>query len=144
MDEIKKEVVEKEVVEQDSAIFVDDTDMFDVTVRYDECEKEILVEGIDDDFKNSDAVKSLTITLKTPSQGDCESISKAASNVGAVKSELDGRAILSLEFFRLLILARKWSSKRTLSNENIMKLKPKIVRAIILLVREKIGLDGII
>jgi len=68
---------------------------------------------------------------------------KTKSNLRG-NEELDIRDFLQLEFIRCLVLMREWDLKDPLNNSNIMKLHPKIVKAICQKIREEIDMDGII
>jgi len=103
-----------------------------------------MVEGIDDDFVVSKGDKSFTMTLKYPSQADVSRIAQEGIKLKITSEEMDLRDIMGLEFSRILCLMRKWSLKEKLNIETIMKLHPKIVKAVLLQVRIKLGMDGII
>ena len=113
-------------------IFVDETDTFDVSVRYYKTSDGIiLVDNLDDDFDKKLASKEFTVTFKYPNQADVGRISTQASKITANIEDLDVRDFLSLEFARLICLIRGWGIEREISNQNIMQLHPKIVKGII-------------
>jgi len=143
-EEIKPEA--KQVTEQneESILFITEKDTFDVIIKYYKDKDSVMVEGIDDDFVVSKGDKSFTMTLKYPSQADVSRIAQEGIKLKITSEEMDLRDIMGLEFSRILCLMRKWSLKEKLNIETIMKLHPKIVKAVLLQVRIKLGMDGII
>ena len=125
-------------------IFVTESDTFDITIKYYKKDDILLVEDVDEAFDSKVPCKQFNLTFKYPDQGDSTKITAQAIKFGNSLEELDVREFLNLEFTRVLCLVRKWTLDQDLTNQNILKLHPKIVKAIISLVRDKIGTDGII
>jgi hypothetical protein len=84
------------------------------------------------------------MTFKYPNQSDCAKIGAGGSLNTTDLEQIDVRDFLNLEFNRLLCLVRKWSLSQKLNNQAIMNLHPKIVKGVIVEIRSKIGMDGII
>jgi len=142
--ETAKEVVKEVVKNEEDCLFVTENDKFDIVVKYnDNGDGKIIVENVDESFIESDKTKKLTVTLKYPSQGDSDAISRAITK-GKNMTDYDIKDFLGLEVVRFMVLARGWSIKKDLNTENIMLLNPRIIKAMVLNVREKIGMDGII
>jgi len=139
--EVTKEV--KELKEDYSDIFVSESDIFDATVNYYKEDGKILVEGIDDSFDNKKVVKSITFTLKYPSQSDCLKIANSFPKINADIEKVDIREFMAMELSRFFNLIRKWSIKKELNNDAIMELNPKIIKAALGQIRSKISMDGI-
>ena len=153
-----KEEVSEEVSEEAKApsVFVTDDDVFDVTVRFVRVGGTVMVEGepIDEETESQGfsvlskkhPVEEFTITLKYPSQGDCEAIAKVAAldDASLNMEEMDIRNFMRTEFARFVVLVRKWSLKEKVNNGNLDRLHPKIVKGILQKIREHIGVDGII
>ena len=127
-------------------IFITENSTFDISVIFQKDENKILVENVDASFDEKNIVdsKSINITFKYPSQGDITEIANSP-----IRSSVKGLETLSvsdftlLETARMLCLIRKWSIKKPINNQSIMELNPKIVKAIIYKIREKIGNEGI-
>lgn len=134
----------EKAVDGESVLFITENSLFQISVKYNDDKGKISVERIDDDFAVVDKTKEITVTLKYPSQGDCDRIMSSGKTMGANNKEMDIRDVVQMEFLRLLVLVRKWNLKSALNNENIMKLQPKIVKSMIVAVRDIIGLDGIL
>ena len=132
---------QKEVKEKINSIFITEDNTFDVFITYYHKDEKLFVEGEDEDFDSSEKAKEFTMTFKHPDQGDLSKIS-LTSNPGISNVEVSD--ILRLELARVLVLMRKWTLEKELSNENIMNLDPKIVRSIINKMMEKIGTEGMI
>ena len=139
--EVIKEV--KEVKEDYSDIFVTEDDTFEVTVKYYKEEGKILVEGIDETFDSKKSSKDIAFTLKYPSQSDCLKIASSFPKINADVEKVDIREFMAMELSRFFNLVRKWSINKKLSNEAIMDLNPKIIKGVLALIRNKIGMDGI-
>jgi hypothetical protein len=127
-----------------SLVFVSEDDTFDIVVKYYEENGKLFVQTVDDEWKDDpEKVKNITLTLKYPSQGDYDTITHATKN-NLLGKDFDLKQFVGLEFMRLLILVRKWTADLPLNNENMFKLNTKMVKAMILAIREKIGTEGII
>jgi len=152
-EEVKKEVKEevKEEVKKEvkkstlSSIFISDDDDCVVNVKYYKSQGKLMVEGVDDDdFDSSKDCEELSITFRYPTQGDCKIIDAHARNLTSGGDEVSARDFLNLEFARFMTLIKKWSVPEKLSNENILKLHPKIVKAFVFRLRKEMQMDGII
>ena len=140
-----EEEVESKVQSTFSDIFVTESDTFEIKVQYYKQDDVILVADVDDSFDSKKDCKEFSITFKYPDQGDSSKIAGRVARMGSGGLEdLDVREFLNLEFARVLCLIRSWTIDQDLTNQNILKLHPKIVKAIITQVREKLGMDGII
>lgn len=138
----------KDAVEQDKnrmLPFVTEEDVFEVSVKYYFKDKECFVENITDGFDatNKD-ITDLTCTLKYPSQGDITLISSRITAFKLNQEEIDLKDFYNVEFIRFLVLVRKWNVDATLNNENALRLHPRIVKALLLKIRDVIHLDAII
>jgi len=147
-EEIKEEVKE-EIKDSKGDLgfspFIHESDIFDIIIRcYKDKEKGLLVDKVDTEFEeDKQEIRGITFTFKYPSQGDFNIISTQA---GAIVNEDDAPDHINLnklEFARLLVLIRKWSLPEELSNSNLVDLDPKIVKAVIYGLREKLNLNGI-
>jgi len=131
-------------VNGESCLFVTEDNRFDICIKYNEENGKIFIDKIDPEFKEGNGTKSIVMSLKYPSHGDYENIIRVGGKLSEEKESMDVRDILRLEFVRLLTLARKWSLRKPLNNENIMSLQPRIVKAMMISIREQIGIDGMI
>ena len=126
-------------------IFVTEEDVFDVTVSFYKDDKKLLVESIDEEFSKEHEANQITFSVKLPSQGDVSAIfTMARNNSSGMRSEDDVLGFTHLEFARFMCLVRKWSVKKELNNGNLLSLNPKIIKAILIKVREQLGIDGIL
>jgi len=156
--EIKKEVKEEaeEVKEEVKEVinkvdlgfspFVTENDRFDIFVKcYKEKNDEIIVKNVDIGFDDERKdIKEIKFTFKHASQGDFNIISSQAGLVVNEDDKADNVSLNKLEFARLLVLIRDWNLPYELNNSNIIGLNPKIVKAVIYDLREKISLEGIL
>lgn len=126
-------------------IFITESDTFDIKIQYYKQDGNVIVSGIDDIFDIKNECSEFTATFKYPDQGDYTSISNTAKlKTNGVGDNVDVMDFLALEFTRILCLIRKWTIDQPLTNDVIMKMHPKIVKALINKIRDKIGTDGII
>jgi hypothetical protein len=148
--EVKPEAISiKLEVKQDSKdinyddMFIRENDTFDIEVSYYHSNNDLLVDGVDETFdKFNPNVKSFTMTLKYPSQGDFETImSRVNYKSPESMSILD---MYQLEVTRLIVIMRKWSLKKKLIVSELVNMNPKIVKGIINKVRESISTQGLI
>jgi hypothetical protein len=137
--EDKKEVVE------DNDIFVTEADVFDIGVKYYKKDGVVMVKDLDEAFDDKERYKEFSATFKYPDQSDVASIAVYAGKIKTDMSNgnIDVRDILNLEFGRLLTLIRKWTLKKEINNTNILAIHPKVIKSMIIKIREKIGMDGI-
>lgn len=140
--EAKTEIPSEIPIKEESLakdIFIEETDTFDIKVNYYKKDDKIIVENIDPEFENNKDVKSFTVTLKYPSYLDMQSIqnhSKIAS-----EEKLGFSDLINLQNVRILVLIRKWSLSDEL--DKIDKINAKFMKAIRVLVMNKIGMEGI-
>jgi len=126
--------------EDNSDVFITEKDTFDIKVTYYKMGDELYVESVDDEFDSKkENIKNIDVTFKYPSQGDYESI--IAQNAYKSPDKMTVIDVMQMELTRIVILIRKWSVKAELNR--LVELDPKIVKAIVNKVREKIGLRGI-
>ena len=159
-EEVKTELVKPELVklEQDKenspekkeekkklsqSIFVTENDTFDVKVKFYREGARLFVDEVDEEFDKSKTCEEINVKFKYASQGDSDLIVTQANLNGKV-DEIDVREFTRLGLIRLMILSRDWDIDEKLNNESIMKLHPKIVKALLNGIVEEIGMDGII
>jgi hypothetical protein len=139
--DVKEVVVEKKDY---SDIFVTENDTFDVTIKYYKKDGKVYVENVDENFDNNEIVSSFIITFKYPDQGDSSKIINFSYKANVDLEKIDYKDLFNLEFSRLVCLIRKWNVGKELNNKLILSMNPKIIKAITISLREKIGMDGII
>jgi hypothetical protein len=126
-------------------IFVTEEDTFNVTLKYYKKDNIIYTDGgTDVDFSPKEPCKELVLTLKYPDQADCVTIASASPKMGQEIDKMDIRDFLSMELTRLIILMRKWSIDKKLDQNSIMSMHTKIVKGLLVRIREKIGMEGIV
>ena len=129
----------------DEVIFVEEEDTFDIKVNCYKKDNKLYVEDIDDEFDAEyEDIKVITMTLKYPSQADCDLISIHTRGIFDSSGEVSIREINRVEVIRMLTLARSWNSKRKMDNDNLLKLNPKIVKGICLKIQDEIQMSGIV
>jgi len=140
-----KEVVKSAKGELGFSPFIYESDTFDIIIKCYKDEKlGLLVDKVDTEFEESKLeVREITFTFKYPSQGDFNIISTQAGTIVNEDDTPNHINLNKLEFARLLVLVRKWSLPEELSNPNLVDLDPKIVKAVIYGLREKLNLNGI-
>lgn len=136
----------KDDIDDNDDIFISEKDTFDIKITYQKVDGNILIKDADEDFDDAIPSKSIAVTFKYPSQGDVSMISVAFKGVGSVGTleNIDLKDFINVEFARLLCLIRSWSLKTKISRENISSLHPRIVKAMLEGLRNKIGMDGIL
>jgi len=128
-----------------SDIFITEENTFDIEVRFYKKDGKLFVMGVDDDFDNTEKnIQVLVITLKYPSQSDCLNLDRVKLNLQPSEEIVDPRSILQMEYNRFVLLARKWNLDEKLEESVILKINPKIIKGILLELRDKIAFDGII
>lgn len=136
-----KEKKEEKEFDINENIFINETDTFDIKVKWYKIDNQIYVNHSDTDFDdNHSGINEFTVTLKHPSQGDYESIMRNTNYKSP--DEMKMIDFIQLELIRLITLIRKWSLKQELSR--MIDLDPVIIKSIIHQVRDKIGMKGII
>ena len=125
-----------------SDIFVTEEDTFDISLKYYKKDGQIYTDsGADPDYSALEPSKEILLTLKYPDHSDYALISSSVNKQDVDK--MDIRDLLSMELMRIIVLMRKWSVNKELNRDNIMSLNSKIVKGLIVKVREKIGMEGI-
>ena len=133
----------KKTEETNSDVFITENDTFDIVVKYYRKDGNMFVKNIDDNFDDTvKDIKSIVVTMKYPSQGDSMIIERIKSNDSGDVNDI--KTFLRLEYNRFVVLARKWNLPEKLEEGQILNLHPKIVKGIFHVVREKIGLDGLL
>ena len=134
-------VPEVAAVEANDDIFITENDTFDATIRYYKKDGDLKVEKVDDDFDvNASNIKTITFTCKHPSQGDYQ----AMLNSGVYKDlheNITGIDLTKLEMTRLSLLMRSWTVPKPINE--LINSDPKIVKAMLVCVNDKIGLKAI-
>lgn len=144
--EAAKQVVEAKVeakVDSCEDIFVTESDLFDISLKYYKKDNIFFVEGIDDNFDPKEPCKEIKMSLKYPDQDDCNRIALSSSKLDANLDRVDIRDYLKMELARLMVLIRKWSLNKEISTATIINISPKIMKGIFAKVRTVIGTDGI-
>lgn len=145
---VSSSVIESEVIVEknnDDCLFITENSRFDIIIRYNDEDGKLSVADVDEFFVANEKTKSITITLKYPSQGDYDTISNSFSKgIMNMNKEFDLKDFINLEIMRFLTLVRKWSLGKTLSNDAIMQLHPKIVKAALINIRNNIQMEGIL
>ena len=125
-------------------IFITEKDTFDVSVSYYKEEGKLMVEVADTDYVADKKTNTVSMTFKYPSQGDTTTISNHVFSKGIKTSEnLDIMEWSRLQLSRFACLLRKWSIDKPITNENVMNLHPKLVKAVLAKVNDVIGSEGI-
>lgn len=125
-------------------MFVTEKDIFDVSVAYYKENGKLFAEIVDSDFDMDKKTNSAILTFKYPSQGDTTVIANHVFSKGIKTGEnLDILEFNRLELARMACLLRKWNVDKPITNENVMNLHPKIVKAILAKIRDVISTEGI-
>ena len=140
--EVKPEV--KQATADNSDIFITESDIFEVIVRYYKKNGMCIVEGVDSDFDILEKSKEFLVVIKYPSQADSSRISMLLPVIGSGGEEVDVRQFLQAEMTRFLTLVRKWNLNKELNNDNILSMNPKIIKGILAKIRETLGMEGLI
>ena len=126
-----------------SDIFVTEKDTFDVNVKFYKKDDILMVSSVDDAFDEKQISKEFSVSFKYPDHGDSTRIIGQTSKLSVSTENIDMRELVALEFSRLLCLIRKWSLDKELNNKNILSMHPKIIKSLVVGLRNKIGMDGI-
>ena len=135
-------ITEPVVKDINDDLFITENDTFTITVRWHkDSTGKLKVEKVSDDFDaaNKD-INSFTVTFKYPSQGDYEGL--MSTNFYKSPDQMKLSDIVQVEIGRMVNLIRKWSLKQDMSK--MIDLDPDIIKAMVALVREEIGLKGIL
>jgi len=119
--------------------FVEDDERFEIQIKYYKEKDDLFVEAVDEQFDNKKDAVSFIVKFKYPNAGDYSLLTvQNTDNTDNINN------ILIMEIRRALILIREWSLDKELNNDNFYKLHPKIAKAMIVKIRDKIGLQGLI
>jgi len=128
-------------------IFITENDTFEIKLPYYRKGEALLVEAVDEEYAASmgDITPTeISVTLKYPSQGDATTIINFATLSGVKKpEEVSLLDFTKLELARFTCLIRKWSLGKEITQENVMALHPKIIKGMLIKIREKILFEGI-
>ena len=136
-EEVKENIVNENNTDD---IFVKDTDVFSIDVRYYKNGKDLVVENVDTEFDiNNNGIKSFSATFRYPSYLDSKSIYSVA-NIKPKPDSMIGD-ILALQDARIIVLFKSW----TLSSgiDKIDSMNVKFIKAIRALIISSIGMEGI-
>lgn len=135
----------KEEIKDSFSIFVEEKDTFDVTVEYYNHGSQYFVKGIDSGYDDKQPCQKLIVTLSYPSMATFSTVarSEAASKIG-IGDEFSYQSLMGLQMVRLFSLVRSWNYQEPCSNDLIMKLRPKVIKAILDGITVEIAMEGII
>ncbi len=137
---IVNEIIHDKKSDEDD-IFITESSLFDIEVKYYKQDGILYVEGIDEEFDTEHPYNKLKVYFKYPSFADITAI-YGISNLTMMRENMDAATLMHLEDSRLAILIRKWNLDKQIGE--LQNLHVKIVKSIKLAVREKIGFDGIL
>jgi len=130
-----------EIKDVNDDLFITEDDTFTITVRWYKDNGKLKVEKVSDDFDiNNKEINSFTVTFKYPSQGDYEGL--MSTNFYKSPDQMKLSDIVQVEVGRMVNLVRKWSLKQDMAK--MIDLDPDIIKAMVNLVRDEIGLKGIL
>jgi len=133
--------VTESTVHPNEDIFITEKDTFEITIRYYKVNGKIKVEKVAEDFDSkSSEVKSFTMTFKYPSHGDYEGIMNSSTYKSPDQMKVSD--IIQMELSRMVTLFRTWSLKQDITR--MIEMDPDILKAACTLIREEIGLKGIL
>ncbi len=138
--EIEYKISESEVKESLDDIFIDEDDTFEVVVNYYKQKHEFCVEKVSDDFDATRKCNQIKVKVKYPSLGDYDNIRRSFR----IKDDSTYQDIVSMEITRLMCLVRSWNLDRKLTEVELFKIHPKIIKGILVGIIENIGMDGIV
>lgn len=143
--ELPEVKVIKNEIKDKFSIFVEQEDTFDAVVEYYNTGAQYLVKGVDENFDIKQDVQKLTVTLRYPSLETFTIVSNSdAASKLSTSGEFSYQTLMGLQMVRMFHLIKSWSLKGPCTNEAIMKLRPKIVKAILEGISKEIGMEGII
>lgn len=121
----------------DADVFISENDVFTVKINYYKKNGDIIIEKLDSDFDYNNDVKSFEVTFKYPSYLDAQEIISNTNEDGVNFSNL-----ISLQNVRIVTLMKSWTLNSPIKNINTIN--NKFMKALRILVEEKIGMEGII
>jgi len=130
-----------------SSPFVDQDARFDVSVNFVRIGENVFVENKDEDYQEKvdevgkDKVAAIVVSFKYPDTGDCDQITLGSTHTGV---QLQFKDFTKLELIRMLVLIKGWNQPMPLDNQEILKLHPKITRAILDGLIDRLGNDGLV
>ena len=138
----EKPILEMSQVKQEDNddIFISEKDTFSITVKYYKKDKDLIVQGVDDEFDISTPCKSFDVTFKYPSYSDSQSISAIAGV--KMKNDLSITDLMALQDARIITIFRSWTISGGI--DKIKEMNTKIVKAIRNILIEQIGMEGIL
>lgn len=142
-EEVKAEEVKestKAVKEENSDLFITEKDTFDSEVEFYNSNGTIFVKGIDPEYDITKQSRKMTFTCKYPSMSDLATITNIMANKQI--TEFKATDFMLLEFSRLSVLIRRWSLPQDMSRMG--EINPKIIKAMLAKIQEKIGLQGLL
>jgi len=124
------------------SIFVDEDDIFEISVSYYIEDGELIVEDDNKFKKDKDSVKALKMTLSYPDLGTTRALAGAGINI--VSGDVSYTQLKEAQILRMIVLAKSWSEKSECNDESISKLKSKIVDVILEKISDEIGMQAIL
>ena len=124
------------------SIFVDEDDIFEISVSYYIEDGELIVEDDNKFKKDKDSVKALKMTLSYPDLGTTRALAGAGINI--VSGDVSYTQLKEAQILRMIVLAKSWSEKSECNDESISKLKQKIVDVILEKISNEIGMQAIL
>lgn len=125
------------------SVFVTEDDTIDIIVSCYKKDGHLMVKNVDNEYDEKEVQKNILVTFKRPSQSDALLISRQAS-LDTVSEEVAIGNLTIMEYARIMVLIRKWDLAESINSDNLAKLDPKIIKAMIYELRDKIALEGII
>lgn len=133
--------VASDTLSDNEDIFVTENDTFTVTIRYYKVGSKIKVEKVADDFDDKHTeIKSFTMTFKYPSHGDYEGIMNSSTYKSPDQMKVSD--VIQMELSRMVTLFRSWSLNQDITR--MIEMDPDILKAACSLIRDEIGLKGIL
>ena len=129
--------------DDNSDLFVKETDTFECKVRFYRKDNAFVVENVDEEFNDKDEknnVREIVFKCKYPSSLDLQTM--LGSEYYKSMGELKASDLTMLQLQRLSILIRSWSLPQELSE--LFKIDVRVVKGMLIAISSKIGMNGII
>jgi len=140
----EKELTPSKDEDRDSfSVFVTEDDTVNIVVSCYKKDGNLMVKNVDNEYDEKETPKNISVIFKRPSQSDALLISRQAS-IDTVSEEVAISNLTIMEYARIMVLIRKWDLAEVINSDNLAKLDPKIIKAMIYGLRDKIALEGII
>ena len=140
----EKESIPSKDEDRDSfSVFVTEDDTVNIIVSCYKKDGNLMVKNVDNEYDEKETPKNISVIFKRPSQSDALLISRQAS-IDTVSEEVAISNLTIMEYARIMVLIRKWDLAEVINSDNLAKLDPKIIKAMIYGLRDKIALEGII